>query len=68
VPFDDHIVVESQDFIDQVIVLVAVHDDDGVDSLVDALDDKPKVGNALQCHGPVAPERGLCLLYTSRCV
>ena len=49
--FDDLVVVEFQDFIDQAVVLVAVHDDDGIDSLIDALDDKPKVGNCAAMPG-----------------
>jgi len=45
---DHHIVIESQHLVDQRVVLVAVCDDDSVDSLVHGFDDEPEVGHALK--------------------
>ena len=46
-PFDHKVTAEPQDFADQRILLAAVHDGNGVDPLIDVLDDEPEVGNAL---------------------
>ncbi|AWV47039.1 hypothetical protein JK2ML_0024 [Mycobacterium leprae Kyoto-2] len=50
-PFDYHVAAEPQYFAGQHVVLTAVHDHDGVDSLADAFDDKPELGNTLQHIG-----------------
>jgi hypothetical protein len=65
-PLDHRVVLESQHFADQLFVLVAVHDDNSVDSLVDALDEEPKIGDALQRMCPVAPQCGLAVNNTCR--
>src|SRR5947209_771940 len=67
VPFDHEVTAEPQDFADKRILLVAIHDGDGVDSLVDVHDDKPQVGNALQRLDPVVAQRGLAI-HDPRCV
>jgi hypothetical protein len=43
VPFDDQLAVEAQNFAYQPMVLIPGGDDDGVDALIDALDEEPKV-------------------------
>ena len=53
--FDDLIGAELQDLVDQTIILIAVENDEGVDSLVDAFDGETKIGNALQSDGPITP-------------
>ncbi|MCW2661363.1 MAG: hypothetical protein JWP83_2515 [Mycobacterium sp.] len=60
-PFDHDVAAEPQNFADQLVILVSVRDGNGVNPLVDALDDEPEVGDALQCPGPVGPQRGLAV-------
>lgn len=61
VPFDHDVAAEPQNFADQLVILVSVRDDNGVNPLVDALHDEPEVEDALQCPSPVVPQRGLAV-------